>query len=86
MPCYLIGKIVITDEERLIEEASKFGIVLNKERAKEWIKLSFEQQINTKDIMRNYNIAKVKQAAQKKGWKVGNIKYENDKVIIRLRE
>jgi len=86
MPCYLIGKIVITDEERLIEEASKFGIVLNKERAKEWIKLSFEQQINTKDIMRNYNISKVKQAAQKKGWKVGNIKYENDKVIIRLRE
>ena len=37
MPCYLRGRIVISDEDKLIEEAAKTGIVLNKERAKEWI-------------------------------------------------
>ena len=86
MPCYLLGRIAITDEERLIEEASKFGIILSKERAQEWVKLAFESKNNTKDILRNYNILKVKLAAQKKGWKISNIKQEEDKIIIRLRE
>jgi hypothetical protein len=86
MPCYLRGRIVISDEDKLIEEAAKTGIVLDKERAKEWIKLAFEQKINTKEIIRNYNISKIKMAAQKKGWKISSIEQKDDKIIIKIKE
>jgi hypothetical protein len=79
------GRVVVTDEELLIKEAAKVGIILDAERAKEWVKLAQEGKINTKEIMRNYSISKVKQAAQKKGWKT-TVKQEGDKIIIKLRE
>ena len=79
------GRVVVTDEELLIKEAAKVGIVLDAERAKEWVKLAQEGKINTKEIMRNYSISKVKIAAQKKGWKT-TVKQEDDKIIIKLRE
>ena len=79
------GRVVVTDEELLIKEAAKVGIVLDAERAKEWVKLAQEGKINTKEIMRNYSISKVKIAAQKKGWKT-TVKQEDDKIIIKVRE
>ena len=79
------GRVVVTDEELLIKEAAKVGIVLDAERAKEWVKLAQEGKINTKEIMRNYSISKVKMAAQKKGWKT-TVKQEDDKIIIKVRE
>ena len=85
MPCWMRGRVVVTDEELLIKEAAKVGIVLDAERAKEWVKLAQEGKINTKEIMRNYSISKVKMAAQKKGWKT-TVKQEDDKIIIKLRE
>mgnify|MGYP006404441287 FL=1 len=85
MPCWMSGRVVVTDEELLIKEAAKVGIVLDAERAKEWVKLAQEGKINTKEIMRNYSISKVKIAAQKKGWKT-TVKQEDDKIIIKLRE
>ena len=85
MPCWMRGQVVVTDEELLIKEAAKVGIVLDTERAKEWVKLAQEGKINTKEIMRNYSISKVKMAAQKKGWKT-TVKQEDDKIIIKLRE
>ena len=85
MPCWMRGRVVVTDEELLIKEAAKVGIVLDAERAKEWVKLAQEGKINTKEIMRNYSISKVKMAAQKKGWKT-TVKQENDKIIIKVRE
>ena len=85
MPCWMRGRVVVTDEELLITEAAKVGIVLDTERAKEWVKLAREGKINTKEIMRNYSISKVKMAAQKKGWKT-TVKQENDKIIIKVRE
>ena len=85
MPCYLRGRVIVTDEELLIKEASKEGMVLNTERARELVRLSREGKINTKEIMRNYSISKVKLAAQKKGWK-SSVKQEGDKIVITLRE
>ena len=85
MPCWMRGRVVVTDEELLIKEAAKVGIVLDTERAKEWVQLAREGKINTKEIMRNYSISKVKMAAQKKGWKT-TVKQEDDKIIIKLRE
>ena len=85
MPCWMRGRVVVTDEELLIKEAAKVGIVLDTERAKEWVKLAQEGKINTKEIMRNYSISKVKMAAQKKGWKT-TVKQEGNKIIIKLRE
>ena len=85
MPCWMRGRVVVTDEELLIKEAAKVGIVLDTERAKEWVQLAREGKINTKEIMRNYSISKVKMAAQKKGWKT-TVKQEGDKIIIKLRE
>ena len=85
MPCYLRGRVIVTDEELLIKEASKVGMVLNTERARELVRLSREGKINTKEIMRNYSISKVKLAAQKKGWK-SSVKQEGDKIVITLRE
>ena len=85
MPCWMSGRVVVTDEELLIKEAAKVGIVLDAERAKEWVKLAQEGKINTKEIMRNYSISKVKIAAQKKGWKT-TVKQEDDKIIIKVRE
>jgi hypothetical protein len=85
MPCWMSGRVVVTDEELLIKEAAKVGIVLDTERAKEWVKLAQEGKINTKEIMRNYSISKVKMAAQKKGWKT-TVKQEDDKIIIKVRE
>jgi len=85
MPCWMRGRVVVTDEELLIKEAAKVGIVLDAERAKEWVKLAQEGKINTKEIMRNYSISKVKIAAQKKGWKT-TVKQEDDKIIIKVRE
>ena len=85
MPCWMRGQVVVTDEELLIKEAAKVGIVLDTERAKEWVKLAQEGKINTKEIMRNYSISKVKMAAQKKGWKT-TVKQEDDKIIIKVRE
>jgi len=85
MPCWMSGRVVVTDEELLIKEAAKVGIVLDTERAKEWVKLAQEGKINTKEIMRNYSISKVKIAAQKKGWKT-TVKQEDDKIIIKVRE
>jgi len=85
MPCWMRGRVVVTDEELLIKEAAKVGIVLDAERAKEWVKLAQEGKINTKEIMRNYSISKVKMAAQKKGWKT-TVKQEDDKIIIKVRE
>ena len=79
------GRVVVTDEELLIKEAAKVGIVLDAERAKEWVKLAQEGKINTKEIMRNYSISKVKMAAQKKGWKT-TVKQEDNKIIIKVRE
>ena len=85
MPCWMSGRVVVTDEELLIKEAAKVGIVLDTERAKEWVKLAQEGKINTKEIMRNYSISKVKMAAQKKGWKT-TVKQEDNKIIIKVRE
>ena len=85
MPCWMRGRVVVTDEELLIKEAAKVGIVLDTERAKEWVQLAREGKINTKEIMRNYSISKVKMAAQKKGWKT-TVKQEDDKIIIKVRE
>ena len=85
MPCWMRGRVVVTDEELLIKEAAKVGIILDTERAKEWVKLAQEGKINTKEIMRNYSISKVKMAAQKKGWKT-TVKQEDDKIIIKVRE
>ena len=85
MPCWMRGQVVVTDEELLIKEAAKEGIVLDTERAKEWVKLAREGKINSKEIMRNYSISKVKMAAQKKGWKT-TVKQEDDKIIIKVRE
>ena len=85
MPCWMRGRVVVTDEELLIKEAAKVGIVLDAERAKEWVKLAREGKINTKEIMRNYSISKVKMAAQKKGWKT-TVKQEDNKIIIKVRE
>ena len=85
MPCWMSGQVVVTDEELLIKEAAKVGIVLDAERAKEWVKLAQEGKINTKEIMRNYSISKVKMAAQKKGWKT-TVKQEDNKIIIKVRE
>jgi hypothetical protein len=85
MPCWMRGRVVVTDEELLIKEAAKVGIVLDAERAKEWVKLAQEGKINTKEIMRNYSISKVKMAAQKKGWKT-TVKQEDNKIIIKVRE
>ena len=85
MPCWMRGRVVVTDEELLIKEAAKVGIVLDTERAKEWVKLAREGKINTKEIMRNYSISKVKMAAQKKGWKT-TVKQEDNKIIIKVRE
>jgi len=85
MPCWMRGRVVVTDEELLIKEAAKVGIVLDTERARDWVKLAQEGKINTKEIMRNYSISKVKMAAQKKGWKT-TVKQEGDKIIIKLRE
>ena len=79
------GQVVVTDEELLIKEAAKVGIVLDTERAKEWVQLAREGKINTKEIMRNYSISKVKMAAQKKGWKT-TVKQEDNKIIIKVRE
>ena len=79
------GRVVVTDEELLIKEAAKVGIVLDAERAKEWVQLAQEGKINTKEIMRNYSISKVKMAAQKKGWKT-TVKQEDNKIIIKVRE
>ena len=85
MPCWMRGRVVVTDEELLIKEAAKVGIVLDTERAKEWVQLAREGKINTKEIMRNYSISKVKMAAQKKGWKT-TVKQEDNKIIIKVRE
>jgi hypothetical protein len=85
MPCWMRGRVVITDEELLIKEAAKVGIVLDTERAKDWVQLAREGKINTKEIMRNYSISKVKMAAQKKGWKT-TVKQEDNKIIIKVRE
>jgi len=85
MPCWMSGRVVVTDEELLIKEAAKVGIVLDTERAKEWVQLAREGKINTKEIMRNYSISKVKMAAQKKGWKT-TVKQEDNKIIIKVRE
>jgi len=85
MPCYLRGRVLVTDEELLIKEASKVGIVLDRIGAREWTQLAREGKINTKEVLRNYSITKVKLAAQKKGWK-SSVKQEGDKIVITLRE
>ena len=85
MPCWMRGQLKITDEELLIKEAGKAGIVLDSERAKEWVQLSREGKINTKEILRNYSISIVKMSAQKKGWKT-TVKQEDDKIILKLME
>ena len=87
MPCLLYGVIVVTDEERFIQEASKCGIILDTESAKEWVK-AYQKggRVDIKEIMRNYNTAKIKQVAQKKGWKVTNVSQLEDKIVIRIRE
>ena len=86
MPCYLTGTIKITDEELLKQEASKFGFVLDKDRLQDLVAIYKEGKLTTKEIFRQYNIATIKLASQKKGWKVSSIKQQEDKIIIRVRE
>ena len=100
MPCYMRGNIVIRDIDRLNQVARPMGLniiedfnvyrILNKEGELigTFNKDGFLGQKDTliKNIFREYNIYKVKMAAQKKGWKVSNIDTQNDKIVIKLRE
>jgi len=100
MPCYMRGNIVIRDIDRLNQVARPMGLniiedfnvyrILNKEEELigTFNKDGFLGQKDTliKNIFREYNIYKVKMAAQKKGWKVSNIDTQNDKIVIKLRE
>jgi len=94
------GNIVIRDIDRLNQVARPMGLniiedfnvyrILNKEEELigTFNKDGFLGQKDTliKNIFREYNIYKVKMAAQKKGWKVSNIDTQNDKIVIKLRE
>ena len=100
MPCYMRGNIVIRDIDRLNQVARPMGLniiedfnvyrILNQEGELigTFNKDGFLGQKDTliKNIFREYNIYKVKMAAQKKGWKVSNIDTQNDKIVIKLRE
>jgi len=94
------GNIVIRDIDRLNQVARPMGLniiedfnvyrILNQEGELigTFNKDGFLGQKDTliKNIFREYNIYKVKMAAQKKGWKVSNIDTQNDKIVIKLRE
>lgn len=99
MPCYLLGRIVISDYERLKARGTNLGLTIIKQgelilvtttdgsilfKGTEKDLLSQPSSIlNT--LLRDYNIQKVKLSAQKAGWKT-RIQHEDNKIKITLTE
>lgn len=99
MPCYLRGRIKVTDLERLRDVASNIGLEVRKV-ADEYHIFKDDTLIGTvgkngvsessRALMSNmlvgYSVAKVKQVAQKRGWKVTSVTTKEDRVIVRVSE
>jgi hypothetical protein len=99
MPCYLRGKIEIRDIDRLQNIANSVGLTINDGTSTYTVFKGTEivgqldKNINwsntsivIKTMLRDYNISKIKIAAQKKGWKVSGIEQKDDKIIIKIKE
>ena len=101
MPCFLTGRIVITDFERMKLVARQFNLILSEDELRGQIEIYREDELvasvkkseilkgvnsTFKTIIRQYNIMKIKLAAQKKGWTISSIKEDKDKITVKIRE
>tara|TARA_Y100000310_G_C20506208_1_gene726540 strand:- start:385 stop:690 length:306 start_codon:yes stop_codon:yes gene_type:complete len=101
MPCYLTGKIIIKDIDRLKAVADQLGLVI-----KESLELygvyhgttleklgDIDRSIDVsqssdliKNLFKEYSVTKIKQLVQRKGWTITSIKQEDNKLRIKMRE
>lgn len=104
MPCFLRGRAIIRDIDRLRDIASQYNLTITEQGGMYHITqgetpvLSIAtSELNSylysgnastllQKITREYNTRLVKLTAQRKGWRIGTIKEEKDRVIIRIRE